>query len=55
MQTPTDEPGLPMIGMSVAELMDLDTDNPALKRAIASLEDPDGVISAFQSFAQPVA
>lgn len=41
---------LPLI-RSLIEAQQIDTEHPALKRALASLNDPDGVISAFQSFA----
>jgi hypothetical protein len=40
---------LPLI-RSLEEAQKIDTDHPALKRALASLDDPDGIISAFQSF-----
>ncbi len=39
---------LPLVNL--AEAMQLDLDNPHLKRVIAALDDPDGVISAFQSY-----
>lgn len=41
---------LPLI-RSLEEAQKIDTDHPALKRALASLADPDGIISAFQSYA----
>lgn len=41
---------LPLI-RDLTEAQKIDTEHPALKRALASLNDPDGVISAFQSFA----
>lgn len=41
---------LPLI-RSLVEAQQINTDHPALKRALASLDDADGVISAFQSFA----
>ena len=40
---------LPLV-RSLEEAQKIDTDNPALKRALASLDD-EGVMSAFQSFA----
>ena len=40
---------LPLI-RSLEEAQQINTDHPALKRALASLDDPDGIISAFQSF-----
>lgn len=57
--SPTGRPGtapdgsgtdLPLI-RSLVEAQEIDTDHPALKRALASLDDPDGIISAFQSYA----
>lgn len=36
--------------LSLTELAELDLDNPALKRAIESVLDCEGVLSAFQSF-----
>lgn len=39
---------LPLI-RSLVEAQQIDTDHPALRRALASLDDPDGIISAFQS------
>lgn len=39
---------LPLVDLTQA--MKLDLDNPHLKRVLANLDDPDGVISAFQSF-----
>lgn len=39
---------LPLV--SLTEAMQLDLDNPHLKRVIAALDDPDGIVSAFQSF-----
>lgn len=41
--------GLPLIA-DLAEAQQIDTDHPALRRALKSLEDKDGIISAFQSF-----
>lgn len=55
--SPTTRPGtapggsgteLPLVTLEQA--MALDTDNPNLARVIANLNDPDGVISAFQSY-----
>ena len=45
---PTGSTELPLVDFTQA--MQLDLDNPHLKRVISALDDPDGVISAFQSF-----
>lgn len=34
----------------LVQAQQINTDHPALLRALAALEDPDGIISAFQSF-----
>ena len=52
--SPTTKPGTAPGGsgtehLSIAELAELDVDNPALKRAIANVVQQEGVLSAFQS------
>ena len=34
----------------MTQAQQIPTDHPALRRALANLDDPDGIISAFQSF-----
>jgi FXSXX-COOH protein len=52
----SDQPALiDLSGLPIAELAERagTTLAPALRRLIESLDDPNGIISAFQSFASP--